>query len=68
MASAGAQCNHIGHVSTQLPYAMTVGGVSFVGFVLAGFVQNVWVVLPVSIVLMAAVLLGIRAVQNRKAA
>ncbi len=68
MASAGAQCNHIGHVSTQLPYAMTVGGVSFVGFVLAGFLQNVWVVLPVSLVLMAAVLLGIRTVQSRKAA
>lgn len=68
MASAGAQCNHISHVSTQLPYAMTVGGVSFVGFVLAGFLQNVWVVLPVSLVLMAAVLLGIRTVQSRKAA
>lgn len=68
MASAGAQCNHIGHVSTQLPYAMTVGGVSFVGFLLAGFVQNVWIVLPVSLVLMAAVLLGIRAVQKRKTA
>lgn len=68
MASAGAQCNHISHVSTQLPYAMTVGGVSFVGFVLAGFLQNVWVVLPVSLVLMAVVLLGIRTVQSRKAA
>lgn len=68
MASAGAQCNHISHVSTQLPYAMTVGGVSFVGFVLAGFLQNVWVVLPLSLVLMAAVLLGIRTVQSRKAA
>lgn len=68
MASAGAQCNHIGHVSTQLPYAMTVGGVAFAGYLLAGFVQNVWIVLPVSLVLMAAVLLGIRAYQNRKAA
>lgn len=68
MASAGAQCNHIGHVSTQLPYAMTVGGVAFVGYVLAGFVQNVWIVLPVSLALMAVVLLGIRAYQNRKAA
>ena len=68
MASAGAQCNHIGHVSTQLPYAMTVGGVSFVGFLLAGFVQNVWIVLPVSVALMAAVLLIIRAAQNRKTA
>lgn len=65
MASAGAQCNHMGHVSTQLPYVMTVGVVSFVGFVLAGFVQNIWIVLPVSLVLMAAVLLTIRAVQNK---
>ena len=67
MASAGADCNHIAHVSTQLPYAMTVAGVSFVGYILAGFVQNVWIVLPVSLVMMAAVLLGIRAAQNKKA-
>lgn len=64
MASAGAECNHIGHVSTQLPYALTVAGVSFVGFLLAGFVQNAWIVLPVSIVMMLAVLLIIRAVQR----
>ena len=68
MASAGAQCDHIGHVSTQLPYALTVAAVSFVGFILAGFVQNVWIVLPVSVLMMAAVLLGIRAAQKRKAA
>lgn len=66
MASAGADCNHIAHVSTQLPYALTVAGVSFVGFVLAGFVQNAWIVLPVSLVLMLATLLGIRAMQNKK--
>ena len=67
MASAGADCNHIAHVSTQLPYAMTVAGVSFVGYIIAGFVQNAWIVLPVSIVMMAAVLLAIRAAQNKKA-
>ena len=66
MASAGAECNHIGHVSTQLPYALTVAAVSFAGFLLAGFVQNVWIVLPVSIVMMLATLLIIRAMQNKK--
>ena len=66
MASAGAQCEHLSHVSTQLPYTLTVAGVSFVGFLLAGFVQNVWIVLPVSIALMAAVLLAIRAMQNKE--
>lgn len=66
MASAGAGCNHIAHVSTQLPYAMTVAGVSFVGFVVAGFVQNVWITLVVSFALMAAVLFGIQAVQKKK--
>ena len=65
MASAGAQCDHISHVSTQLPYTMTIAGVSFVGFVLAGFVQNVWIVLPASLILMAVVLLGIRAIQKK---
>lgn len=65
MASAGADCNHIAHVSTQLPYALTVAGVSFVGYILAGFVQNVWIVLPASFVLMAAVLFGIQAAQKK---
>lgn len=60
MASTGAQCDHVNHVSTQLPYAMTVAGVSALGYLLAGFVQNVFVVLGVSIVLMIGVLLIIR--------
>ncbi len=64
MASAGAGCNHIAHVSTQLPYALCVAAVSFAGYILAGFVQNVWIVLPVSILAMAAVLLTIRARQK----
>ena len=53
MSSAGAQCNHINHVSTQLPYAITVAGVSFVSFIIAGFVQTWYIVLPIAVVLMA---------------
>ncbi len=68
MSSAGAQCNHINHVSTQLPYAITVAGVSLVGYLLSGFVQNVFVVLGVSIILMIATLFVIRAITNKKAA
>ena len=67
MASAGAQCNHLTHVSTQLPYAVTVAGVSFVGFIVAGFVQNVYITLAFSTALMLAVLLLIRALEARKA-
>ena len=65
MASAGADCNHIGHVSTQLPYALTVAGVSFLGYLLVGFVQKVWIVLPVAVVMMLATLLVIRTVQKK---
>lgn len=65
MASAGADCNHIGHVSTQLPYAMTVAGVSFLGYLLAGFVQTVWIVLPTAVVMMLAILLVIQTVQKK---
>ena len=68
MASTGAQCEHIDHVNTQLPYAMVVAGVTFVGYILAGFVQNAWIVLPVSVAMMAAVLLMIRSMQNKKSA
>ena len=66
MASAGAQCNHINHVSTQLPYALTVAGVSFVSYILAGFIQSVWIVLPVSIALMIGTLFVIKAITSRK--
>ena len=60
MASTGGQCDHINHVQTQLPYVLTVCGVSFVGFVLAGFIQNWMIVLPVCLVLLVATLLVIR--------
>ena len=67
MSSAGANCNHINHVSTQLPYALTVAAVSFVTYVLAGFVQNWMIVLPVGLVLMLATLFVIKATTNKKA-
>ena len=60
MSSAGAQCNHVNHVSTQLPYDLTVAAVSFVGYILAGFVQNWLIVLPVSMVLMIGTLIVIK--------
>ena len=66
MASAGAQCDHMNHVSTQLPYAMTVAAVSFVCYLIAGLVQNAVIMLPLSIALMLAVLLVIRRVQRSK--
>ncbi len=66
MASAGAQCNHINHVSTQIPYAMTVAGVSFVAYILAGIIQNWLVVLPLSIILMLVVLFVIRMIPSKK--
>ena len=67
MASTGAQCEHIHHVSTQLPYAMLSAGVSFVGFLLAGFIQNAWIVLPICLALMLICLLVIRSAQKKAA-
>ena len=61
MASAGAQCDHVAHVSTQLPYAIAVAGVSFVSFLIAGFVPNVFIALPAGVALMIATLLVIKA-------
>lgn len=60
MASAGAQCNHLNHVSTQLPYVIVVAAVSFVTYIIAGFAQNAIVPLIIGIVLMVGVLVGIR--------
>ncbi len=68
MASAGAQCDHINHVSTQLPYAITVAAVSFVSYIIAGFCTNAWIVLPVSIILMIGTLLVLKAVLDKKEA
>ncbi len=68
MSSAGAQCDHINHVSTQLPYALTTAAVSFVSYVIAGFCQTVWIVLPVSIILMIATIFVLKAVLDKKEA
>jgi len=61
MASAGAGCDHVDHVSTQLPYALLAAAVSAVCYIIAGFVQNAWICLPVSFALMIGTLLIIKA-------
>lgn len=66
MASTGAQCDHVNHVSTQLPYALTVAAVCVVGYLLSGFVHNVFIVLGFSLALMLAVLFAIRLFVKRK--
>ena len=65
MASAGARCNHIAHVNTQLPYVLTVAAVSFVAYLVAPFIGSWQVALPVAIVLMLATLFVLRAVLGK---
>ncbi len=60
MASAGAQCNHVNHVSTQLPYAILAAGISFVTYIIAGFSQSALISLPTGIILMLLALYVIR--------
>jgi Na+/H+ antiporter NhaC len=60
MASAGAQCDHVNHVSTQLPYAITVAIISFVVYLLAGFVKSAWICLPIGVVLVIVFLLVVK--------
>ena len=64
MASAGAQCEHVNHVMTQLPYAVTAAAVSFVTYIVAGFVQTPWIALPVGVLLMTGTLFVIKALGN----
>ena len=68
MASAGAQCNHLNHVSTQLPYALTVAGVSFVAYIIAAIVKSWLIALPIAIALMIATLYVIKLLTNKKSA
>ena len=68
MASAGAGCNHVNHVNTQLPYAMLVAAVSFVSYAVAPFLGSWKVALPVAVVLMLATLFVMRAVLGRRKA
>ena len=60
MASAGAKCNHVDHVSTQLPYAITVAAISFVMFLISGFVKSAWICLPIGVVLTVGTLIVIK--------
>ncbi|WP_303000079.1 Na+/H+ antiporter NhaC family protein [uncultured Eubacterium sp.] len=66
MASAGAECDHVNHVSTQLPYAIVAAAVSFFSFIIAGFVRNAWIVLPIAILMMIVVIALINIVQEDK--
>ena len=67
MSSAGARCDHINHVSTQIPYALTVAAVSFVSYLIAAFIQN-WVIsLAIAAVLMIGTLFVIKKVTAKKA-
>ena len=68
MASAGANCNHIDHVSTQIPYAVTVAAICFVNYILAAFIRNVVISLAIGVVMVIGTLLVIRSVQSRKTA
>ena len=66
MSSAGARCDHINHVSTQLPYAITVAAISFVGYIFAGFVNNWMIVLPVMAVVTVLTLFVIKMATKKK--
>lgn len=66
MASTGAQCDHVNHITTQLPYALTVAAVCAVGYVISGFVQNVAVVLGCSVLMLMIVLFGIKLFSKRE--
>ena len=68
MSSAGAQCEHVNHVSTQLPYAITVAAISFVCYIITGFVQSWFIALPIGAVLTIGTLFVIRAITAKKAA
>ncbi len=67
MSSAGAQCNHLNHVSTQIPYAVSVAVISFVMYIIAGFVQNAWILLPVGAALTIAFLFVMKQLTKKKA-
>ena len=60
MASAGAQCNHVVHVNTQLPYALLVAAVSFVAYLIAPFAKTAWIALPVAVALMLVTLAALK--------
>ena len=66
MSSAGAQCNHLDHVATQIPYVVTGAAVCFVGFIVAGFAQNVYITWIVTLALLLGTLFVIRSLERKK--
>lgn len=68
MASAGAQCNHINHVNTQLPYAASCAAISFITYIIAGFVQSAWIALPAGIIMMLAFVTFMKFSQKKQTA
>ena len=66
MASAGAQCEHVNHVSTQLPYVLVVAAISFVTYIIAGFIQNPVVLLIIGFIILIGVLTGIKYINKGK--
>ena len=68
MSSAGAQCDHLVHVSTQIPYAVTVAAISFVMFIIAGFIQNWIICLAIGIVLTVGTTFVLKLITDKKKA
>ena len=66
MASAGAKCNHINHVNTQMPYVMTVAVISAIGYVILGFTRNIWISLPVCVAITIVFLIIMRNRNKKK--
>ncbi len=67
MASAGADCDHVSHVSTQLPYALVVAAISFVTYIIAGVTKSAWISLPIGMALVLAVLFAFKAREKKEA-
>ena len=68
MSSAGAECEHLNHVQTQIPYALYVAAISFVCYIIAGFIPNAWIALPIAIVIMIASLFVTKYIVTKKEA
>ena len=68
MSSAGANCNHINHVATQLPYALTVAAISFVMYIIAGFVQNAWICLPIGVAMTVGTVVLLKLISDKREA
>ena len=65
MASAGAQCNHVNHVNTQLPYALFVASISVISFIVAGFTRNALLSLAVGVALVVGILFIVKKMNNK---